>query len=272
MSLINDALKKAQKQRNNDGPAISAMPGVGGEPASHIARQSQQSNYGSLALWIGFGGIVLTIFVIGAFLVGRWVSTRPEAPAAAAPVVAQTAPKPAATVAPPVVTAPQVENSPAPAVPAPAVTTVAISAPTGTAPTPAPVFTPVATPPPVVAAAGSAATPVVSIAPSPAAVAPAQVAMEEKSVFTVEVAPTPAVEAPRPRVPGKLDPKALIYIDTLRVAGIRALATDAKVLMNDRVYRVGDTVEHILGLKLAAIAPNALTFEDERGVRFTRNF
>ena len=42
--------------------------------------------------------------------------------------------------------------------------------------------------------------------------------------------------------------------------------------MNDRVYRVGDIVEHELGLKLTGITASSLTFEDERGGRYTRNF
>lgn len=40
--------------------------------------------------------------------------------------------------------------------------------------------------------------------------------------------------------------------------------------MNDRVYRIGDTVEHVLGLKLAGITAESLTFEDENGARYTR--
>ena len=46
----------------------------------------------------------------------------------------------------------------------------------------------------------------------------------------------------------------------------------SKVLMNDRVYRTGDTIEHQLGIKLAAITAGSLTFEDDKGARYTRNF
>ena len=42
--------------------------------------------------------------------------------------------------------------------------------------------------------------------------------------------------------------------------------------MSDRVYRVGDIVEHEMGLKLIAITSGSLTFEDERGARYTRTF
>jgi hypothetical protein len=77
-----------------------------------------------------------------------------------------------------------------------------------------------------------------------------------------------APAAPRP----KLDARAIEYIETLKVAGIRASATDPKVLMNDRVYRPGSTVSADLGLKLAEITANSLTFEDEKGGRYTRTF
>ncbi len=56
------------------------------------------------------------------------------------------------------------------------------------------------------------------------------------------------------------------------MAGIRASATDSKVLMNDRVYRLGTIVEHEMGLKLTGITANSLTFEDERGGTYTRTF
>jgi hypothetical protein len=62
----------------------------------------------------------------------------------------------------------------------------------------------------------------------------------------------------------------MTFIDNLKVAGIRASATDSKVLMNDRVYRLGDIVDHEMGLKLVGITSNSLTFEDEKGGRYTR--
>jgi len=68
----------------------------------------------------------------------------------------------------------------------------------------------------------------------------------------------------------KLENRAVQFIDNIKVAGIRASATDAKVLMNDRVYRLGSVVEADLGLKLVGITANSLTFEDERGARYTR--
>jgi hypothetical protein len=65
--------------------------------------------------------------------------------------------------------------------------------------------------------------------------------------------------------------KAIDYIENLHVAGVRASATDSKVLMNDRVYRLGDMVERELHLRLVGITSGSLTFENEAGARYTRN-
>ena len=42
--------------------------------------------------------------------------------------------------------------------------------------------------------------------------------------------------------------------------------------MNDRVYRVGDTVDLALGIKLEAVAPDSLTFVDAHGASYKKNF
>lgn len=42
--------------------------------------------------------------------------------------------------------------------------------------------------------------------------------------------------------------------------------------MNDRVYKLNDTVERSLGLKLTKIAANLLTFTDANGVTYEKEF
>jgi hypothetical protein len=61
-------------------------------------------------------------------------------------------------------------------------------------------------------------------------------------------------------------------VDTLRVSGIRASGTDPKVLMNERVYRLNDVIDHSIGLRLKEINPNNLVFIDETGATYVRNF
>ena len=231
MSLINDALKKAQKQRTGDTPSLTAMPSVGGESAARIARRGKPAGFNTMVIWIGVGVAALAVVIVGVVLL-----LRPKAPApVTAPPVAKVAPatpapQPVQPVAPPVIAPP---------------TTTASVAPAPTLPAPSQVSAPVVTAPPIVASS------------------------------TVVLAPAPAPEPAKPATPGvprKLENRAINYINSIRVAGIRASGTDSKVLMNDRVYRIGDLVEAEMGLHLTGITTNSLTFEDEQGGRFTRNF
>jgi hypothetical protein len=82
----------------------------------------------------------------------------------------------------------------------------------------------------------------------------------------------PALSSPNGLNPTEPDPKILAYLDALQVAGIRMSGTDGKVLMNDRVFRENEVVDRLLGLRLKKIEPETLTFIDERGVTYTKNF
>jgi hypothetical protein len=53
---------------------------------------------------------------------------------------------------------------------------------------------------------------------------------------------------------------------------VRASATDPKVLMNDRVYRLNDVVDRDLQLRIIGIAPRELRFRDARGYVYTKTF
>jgi hypothetical protein len=247
MSLINEALKKAQKQRTGDTPSLTAMPAIGGESAARIARRGKPEGFNALLLKIGLGVGALAVVIVGAVLILR----RP----AAAP-----APTPATTFTP-------LPSAPA-IVPA---TSQPVEAPVVVAPVAAPVTTPATT---LVVTPNSPPARANPAVPAPAAttvvLAPAE-APKPVETAAIQLAPAPA----QPVVPAalrKLEPRAINFVNSIRVAGIRASANDSKVLMNDRVYRVGDTVEAEMGLKLAGITANSLTFEDENGGRFTRNF
>ncbi len=227
MSLINDALKKAQKQRTGEGPDLSALPAIGGESATRIARRDKPTGFNTLVLWIGGGAAALLLLGAGGFFAVHLLTRAPE-PAAVPKTVTTTA-----APAKPTETAPKTaDTSVAPVNPS-------VTIPATSAPAPAVV----------------AATPVV----------------ETKPVVVAPVAPPP--EPPKPAAPPpKMEPKAITFIEALKVTGIRASTTDSKVLMNDRVYRIGDIVEHQMDLKLAGITSTSLTFEDEKGARYTRNF
>jgi cytoskeletal protein RodZ len=240
MSLINDALKKAQKQRTGETPSLTAMPSVGGESATRIARRGKPAGFNTLVTWIAVGTAALAVVIVGLVFLLRSKAPEPSVPApvakvAPAPQSVQTTPS-AATAAP------------APVAPPPATATVALAPAMTTATVSA---APVAPP-----TAATVSTPVTSSS-------------------TIVLAPAPAAEPPKPATPSaprKLENRAINYIDSIRVAGIRASSSDSKVLMNDRVYRIGDLVEAEMGLRLAGITTNSLTFEDEKGGRYTRDF
>jgi hypothetical protein len=229
MSLINDALKKAQKQRTGEAPPLASMPAIGGESATHIARRAKPASLNTLLVRLGIGAGVLVMVLVAAILFftrkpteSAPVSGTKSVAAAQAAAPATPAPTPAATKA----------SETAFVLPI---------APQQAAAKPAPVTSPKAEP----------ATPAAPVAtPEPAKVEPAR-------------PPAPAA---------RLEPRAITFIESIRVAGIRASATDSKVLMNDRVYRIGNVVEPEMGLRLVEITANSLTFEDERGGRYTRHF
>src|SRR4051812_33482415 len=92
MSLINDALKKAQKQRTGDAPSLGSMPAIGGEPAARIAKRSKPAGFNTLMIRAGIGAGVLVVLVIGGYFAFRSSpSTKPVA------VTATTTPAPVAT-------------------------------------------------------------------------------------------------------------------------------------------------------------------------------
>ena len=244
MSLINDALKKAQKQRTGEAPPLASMPSIGGESAVRIAKRDKPSGFNTMLLRLGLGAGALVILVIGGYFLLR---PKPETGKLKAEISRNAAPLPADARQ----SAGQTPGSqqgatvpPAPAVPAFTLTV---------APKPEPVA---AKPEPAVAESLVAAKPQPS---SPVAKPPD------------EPRRSPQGEGGKP-VSAKMDNKAINFIEGLRIAGIRASATDSKVLMNDRVYRVGDIVEHEMGLKLVGITSSSLAFESENGARYTRTF
>jgi len=146
MSLINDALKKAARQRAQESNAVPPMPGSAG-----YVQSAGQGGPMSTQTMVLIGGAALVIIVVSAVVTGMLIAgkfdskrpapvaaaeVRPAAPATApAPAIAISVPKavPAAVVvaSPPVVTPAPVaaaEPTPAPVAPAPAPKPVAAAA------------------------------------------------------------------------------------------------------------------------------------------------
>jgi len=284
MSLINDALKKAQKQRTGESPPLASMPGLGGETPQRIARRAKPAGFNTLLVRAGVGGVVL-ILALGGWLVLRQKTataklkpevvqtTQPSSPKGGSPLAGGPSPASAPT---------QVSGfSSQVSVPPPAAPVPTFTLPV--APKPEPVVAKVEAPA-TVAGVADPGLPAVALAkagpasPRPATSIQPTGSNPQVSPFSTGGRPgqTPdsqqGTTAPPASPSAKLEPRAITYIEAIKVAGIMSRSTDAKVLMNDRVYRLGSIVEAELGLKLVGITPNSLTFEDDHGARYTRTF
>jgi hypothetical protein len=249
MSLINDALKKAQKQRTGDSPPLASLPSIGGERAEKIAERTSPAGLNPLLLR---GGIIAAALVV--VLLGGYFGLRPRPD----PVAPATSPAPVTAIKEATKSATPAEQPPVGNLAAPAIT-FNLAIPAESVP-----VTPMASSPLVPLSAAPATKPAADLAAVPGKPA------NPEAAPSAAPATAPATVAATSTT--KIEPRAITFIESLRIAGIRASATDSKVLMNDRVYRSGDIVEHEIGLKLIGITANSLTFEDERGGRYTRNF
>jgi len=241
MSLINEALKKAQHQRS--GPMDSPpMPGGG----SGSGRGPQGMPKGTMILLIAAAVVVIVVSVVTTVY---FLNRGPTEIAAERPPAIKlgpvTLPKPAANSSP-VVIAPVVIQPPA-------------------------ITTP---PPPPPAATTPAPGPASTAAAVPAAVAPAIAAPADSQPPTTTAATTPSADTtpPAPGPDAPLAERIADYVDKVRVMGIRTSESGSKVLMNDKVYRVNDVVNRSLGLKLTKIEPDSLTFTDANGATYVKNF
>ena len=258
MSLINDALKKAQKSQTQQ-PATAAAP-----VAPISARMA-----GKPGVVMSFERMLLLVAVLAAVIVGaiaiavvllreddRPVVAKAANPAHTLPVAASSpAPAPVRTsaiAARPVIPTPARSSAPQAAEP--------VSAPLIAVATVRPRASPVSLPPPAATAisvdlGASSAPAVANVAPTPPAAQPAP------------PSPTPPQDAKaEKRV------RILSFIENAHVAGVRLAGDDSKVLMNEHVYRLNNLVSMELGLRLTGVAAAALTFVDENGVVYTKTF
>jgi hypothetical protein len=235
MSLINEALKKAQKHRTGEPETLA--PASGGSGHTLITRRSEPRTTQQLVL-IAAGALVLIVLsIVGTFW---FVNRAPE-------------PKPAPT---PIAAKPAEASAPSPIVVAPAIRPPAVAS------------EPPAKPPtPLAVAPTPAPAPVTPTLPPPEKVAPAPT--EPVTAAPPPAAPPPAANA----TPPAFDPRVHAFVDAVRVAGIRSSASgDSRVLMNDRVYRLNDIVDRALGIRLTKVEPNTLTFTDANGATYVKNF
>lgn len=252
VSLINEALKKAQRQRAPE----AGLEQPGPEPGEVVVvRKAPRSARAVALMTLGAG-----FLVIGATLL-TYLLTTGSSTVVTGPAPALKKPAPVTTASP----------TPTAAAPAP-----------GTAPAPEPATSspvvPSTSPTPAVASAPAAGTP-----PSPA---PAASPLAEKTgPATVETIPTMVSAAPATTstataaaapaatpAPPKPSEQVQAFVDAVRVMGIRASGDDSRVLMNGRQYRLNDLVDRTLGVRLVKVEGNCLTFSDPNGVVYLKYF
>ena len=249
MSLINEALKKAQRERTE---TTSDTPFV---PEGNPGRSSRAHRDGPPVLLLAGGGALVALIVAGVFaLLYFRKAAQPQttsSPTLAVVQTVSTTPVPTAKPEPPRPTA--VDNKPAEVASTKAVPEK--SAPTAPTTFTLPLSSEVAT---AKARPGAA---------EKAAAVPDKARM---SASTLPAAPVAGIESPA--ASPKPSNQMINLVENLKVTGIRAAGADSKVLMNDRVYRLYDVIDHNQGIRLTGIAPSALTFTDESGAVYTRQF
>jgi hypothetical protein len=233
MSLINEALKKAQRQRT-DTPVIPSAPAPAGTveaPVARISKRRPPMPARTLVVLIG-GGV--SLLLMGGVLVFVFVFNGHETAPAPAPSVASRPPPPAVGA----------QSSP----PGPA-SSVASAAPAVQLP------------------------PIVVPAPSPSAPGPeASVVNAAPAVQLPPTVPGSPPSVPGPPSAPVASSRVHEFLEKLRVSGIRASDTDPKVIMNDRVYRLNDIVDRPTQLRLTRIEASTLVFVDASGLEYRKNF
>ncbi len=234
MSLINDALKKAARQRAGEqGDLLPPMPGGG----SHGPSSSGGPMKTQTLVLIAVGAVAL--MVVSAVVTGLFLSGKSEAKVASS---ARAAGAPAAVPAAaqavsvtPVAAAPVVKPAPVVIAAPTAAPIVLTRAPAASAPTPTPV--------PVVA----------RVEPTPA---PTRVAASAAAPSLPAASHTDEVQA---------------VVDRYHVSGVRAAGTGSKALIDGHIFKVNDVIDKTTGLRLVGVEEDHLTFTDANGQTYVKN-
>lgn len=258
MSLINEALKKAQSQSRTSDGAAANPPGSSPPQQPHPeqpARPRRSFLWGFLMaiLVVGTVTTLLTTFFVRQIL----GPTKPDEsePDLAQASVESPSPDPAVIAAPP---PPPTQSVPA-TQPVPALPQIPPSAPAASR----------ADPPPDSAISPAAGEP----APEPAVT----LDTAEKPVASdPEPEAAPALPDGTPPAPKPPDPAIMARLMEIEIRGMMSGGT--KVLVHDKAsgkikaYEAGDTLEGPMGLVVEKIHPDSIQFRDYAGSLHTKSF
>jgi hypothetical protein len=266
MSIINDALKKAARERaREEGDPTNLMPGASRAQAS---RGGKGKSTQTIVL-VAAGAVAL--IVVSVVLTGMLVTGKPEAPAS--PVKAAPAPTQAPAAA--LVQLPAVALVSVPRVIAPAPTPVAA---VSYQPAPAPVAIALPTPVPTAVPTATPTAIPTAIPTEPPTAAPTQAPTSAPAAAYAQ-APVISLHPPTPAAPVAATPGAQAHndlvqglVDGIHVTGVRAAGAESKALIDGHVYRLNDVLDRSTGLRLVGVFEDHVTFVDSEGVTYQKSF
>ncbi len=271
MSLINKALKKAQQQRSPQPPRAGAESAPSPAPAyqnNGPSGDSPRGLYALIALGVVFIGACLGVIVILLLTASPEDSQNQERRADIAAVdevlPLQNSGEPSA--APPPATAPEI---------APAAVAPQASAPSQAAADPESV-NPEAL---IRQLREQNAEPQASPNEQLAEEAPTTTAHPTTETQSAPVDATPyEVDTAHLRTPnpednpeGAPDPAIIAWLAESTITGVR-LGESNRVVLNNRAFQVGETVNYELGIKVRVIQETRILFEDIHGNRYIKRF
>ncbi len=280
MSLINEALKKAQREREGQiKPDFkSALPGV----EAQYGNPSQSPTFKAVTGAVRFGlvaALIVCVAVITYFLTRNNTEAAPaqdkgpeyvsidlrDREAGALPVseATESAVSKPLPVAPPTV-APPLESVAA-----------AATLPEDNGPVLSkPVETVVSLPPAITTDVPSEQLAMVDLpqppAPEPETTAPQTPA---QPVLTGERQPQPE-EVPLPEANIEVPPNPLVldFLEKSRITGVKVSGSRSRLLMNNQVFKLGSVVDPKLSLRVSNILENEVHFVDESGAEYRKQF
>ena len=247
MSLINDALKKAQTDVVRGGPP---NPMAGSLAGAHVRPQKQNPFFklAVLALFLG-----ASVWAVSFFLGSSDEPTAVVEVAAATPAALEAAPEVEVVASAPVA---------APAVETPVANEESLQAPAVVETPPAEVVSaPVETAAPVAESLPEPVEAPVSLqAPveEPAPEAPAQVAVAE----TAPAVPPAAVEAPKPSTDQALRDEIIYTLKQLEITAVMGDGSKARIMSGGQIHKAGELINLDLKIRFQGKKGKTLYFTD----------
>ncbi len=273
MSLINEALKKAQRQRSLDNAPLSSAPsGVAAAAVTtHVRAASHRRSYAPVYFGLGLLvlGVVSTVLIMRYGLRSDSSSSVVEVPVRP-PVAPVTTPVAVAPVGPAGTGSGEAAAASNVTVSLPAISQVTKAS----TETPLPSSVSPATTQPSAPPSPQPTLPLAAPSVSPAAVAATELAAPVPPPSVPLAVSPPPPPPPKPTGPSaaEREARAQEFINTLRLTGVRGLGAQARVLMNEKVYRLNDTVEPSVPLRLSAVRPGLLVFTDGKGRTYEKTY